>query len=303
MLIFGTSLLGITFFTVIHNSLKDVPSVMNFFSRANVYHNMSTLVKLRIQDSYPLLVQNNFLLSGLANKAVDLAVTPTLVEKATKPALTAAFAVSKTPTSIINDKIILSTDPYKKEAINTLTQLDLPKFILVNANFLVEAIPNQIALVDLEKRPNSLLGMIIKLRTLFQMNQQALTVSWVVMWISLVVLILHGLRHLKQLFKTLWVGFLIVGGLVVGLSLVSPWLINGLLPSGGDSLVNAQNSLVKDIVVYLFSEMRDIAIFYLGVTVLAFIIWRFIKLDKLQLKVDQFLKRVHIPTISVKVNT
>lgn len=302
MFALAVSLFSLSIFTTINKNLKDVPSTMNFMENAGVYNNLSTIAKLQIQSYYPEQIQNNILVLGLANKLVETVVTPGLVEKAALPAVKASFAFAKAPTDIVNDKVVVETGLYKQQALDAIAGLGLPNLLVINANLLINSIPPQINLVDLQKRPNNALGMVVKVKELFAQNRQNLQTAWIVMWVSLILLIVNGMRHLKHLIKTLWMGIGIVSIMLILIYYLRPYILSVWLPSSVDAIGDAQNQLISDAVAYFLWQVRSIAFYYLGISVICFFLWKFVNWDKTQNNTDRFLRKIHIPTISVKVN-
>jgi hypothetical protein len=145
------SLISLSVFSPINRNFKDASSANLFLSKTGVYTDLSELIQLKIQEKYPSLIQNNILLRGLANKLVDIVVTPDLVSSAAKPAIAASYAFAQGPTELLNDEVVIMTDSYKEQAKSLLGDLDLPKLLVVNGDLLIDSIPNQFAIVNLEK--------------------------------------------------------------------------------------------------------------------------------------------------------
>lgn len=295
------TLLSYTFFKVINQNFQDVPSMLSFLSKAHVYNNVSQLVKLEIQNNYPKPIRNNFLLYGLANQLVNAVVTPSLIAQVTKPALQLSVAFAKSPTSIVNNKVVVATAPYKQQAAGTLQKFGLPKFLVVNAQLLLDSVPKQLVLVDLQKRPNSVLGLIIKARTLLQNNQMALGISWSVLLGVVAVIVVYNLRHLNNMLKALFIGFGAVGIIVVTLYFLMPWILSTALSNTSTEILVVQNQLISDIVTYLVLQMRNISLYYIAFGVVTFMVWRFVPLEHVQAKLDKILHKLHFPKVSVKI--
>ncbi len=296
------TLITFPFFKVINSNFRDVPSMLNFLSRANVYNNASQIVKLEVQAYYPERIKNNFVLYGLANKLVDYVVTPGLIEKAATPALRATVAFAQAPTSIVSNKVVVQTAPYKAQASSTIGELGLPRILVNTINLAINSVPTQLTLVNLEKHPNSPLAMIIRARTLLQHNETLLVVTTFAMFFLWVVLIVYNMRHIKKLFEAIWLSLGSAFILVLILSLLIPWVVSMNLPGGANALGVAQNNLVTDIVNYFVNQIQAIMWWYAGFAVVSFVVWRFVKFEKIQSKLDKFLKKLHIPTVEVKIH-
>lgn len=76
-----------------------------------------------------------------------------------------------------------------------------------------------------------------------------------------------------------------------------------VLPNTQDVLTVAQNTLVVDAVSYILTEIRNIAIVYVGIAIISFIIWRYINFIKLQVQINKILRKfhIHVPTVTVKI--
>lgn len=301
VVVLSLTLLSYTFFKVINQNFQDVPSMLSFFSKAHVYDNLSSLIKLQVQSNYPKPIRNNVLLYGLANQVVNTVVTPNLIAQVAKPALQVSVAFAKAPTSIVSNKVVVATAPYKKQAVTALQNFGLPKFFVVNAQLLLDSVPKQLVLVDLQKRPNSVLGLIIKARTLLRNNQMALGISWSILFGVVAVIVVYNLAHLKNMLKALFIGYSAAGVVIVALYFLLPWILGIVMSDTSTDILIVQNQLVSDAVMYLVLQMRNMALYYLAVGGVSFIIWRFVPLEKVQAKLDKVLHKLHFPKVSVKI--
>lgn len=297
------SLVCLSVFSTINRNFKDAVSANSFMAKTGVYTDMSNLVRLKIQEKYPAQIQNNILLRGLANKLVDVVVTPEIVAKAAKPAIDASYAFAQGPTELVNDSVVLMTDPYKQQAKAMIGDLDLPRILVVNGDLLIDSIPAEFTIVNLEKHPNSVFGLILKARGLFEKNKIALDLSWLVIIMSLIFLLIHGIRHLRNLVTSLTISFGSAGLFVVIVSLLMPWIMRVSLPTAVTEIAAAENNIVSKIVLTLFGEFRDVSYFFLGIAVVSALLWKFVQWEKLQVKVNKMLKKIHIPTIHVEVKS
>ncbi|HVZ66748.1 MAG TPA: hypothetical protein VG917_00630 [Patescibacteria group bacterium] len=295
--------LCIGFFSVVNKNFKDVPSMLGFLENANVYNNVSDIVRLEIESRYPKTINNSIILSGLANKLLDFVVTPQTVEKVAKPALNLSVKFAQAPTSIIDNNVVIATAKYKNQARETLSGFGLPKILLVNAGFLIDSIPAHLTIVNLEKHPNSILGIIIKLRTALKYSHKIVTISWIVMILALIFAIGNNIHRIKDLLKTLWIGFGISGGLIILLFLARGTLFAFALPNSSDPITLAQNRLVIDAVGYLLSQVKQIGVIYMVIAIISFVLYAFVKLDKVQSHINKVLRKlhIHVPQVTVEV--
>ncbi len=275
--------------------------MLNFLHNAKVYNNLTTIIRIEIKNFIPQSLRNNILLGGLANNVIDGIITPGLVAQAAKPALELSVGFAKSPTAIIDDKVVVATAKYKQQAVSVLEGFGLPRFVIVNAQLLIDSVPKQLVLVDLKKHPNNVLGIIIKLRTLLEYNRTAMHVSWFVFTAALVTIVLYNLHQVRHIFAVLSWALGSAGLLLVLINVFAPGIMTMVMSSAADALTMAQNALVSDAVSYLFTQMRSTAYLYIAIAVASFLIWKFVGFTKIQIKVDRMMHKLHIPHVSVKI--
>lgn len=300
LLVFTISLISISIFCVLTRNLKDVPSMMGFLKQANTFSHIADIARFEIRSYYPPVVANNFILRGVTDQAIDRIITPSLIEYGAAPALKLAYGFAKSPSSIINNKVVVDTNPYKTQAKQAIAEIGLPQIVVINADFLVDNLPPSLTLVDLEKNPNSVLGSIIKLRTFYENSQRWLSFSYVVLILSTFFMIALNLHRLKFMTNEFFIGTLVSGATILVATFVLPGIITMNLPTGG-GVIQAQNMLILDAMQVLLSKIRFIAYVYLGISLFLFLIIWFLPFEKLQKKFDRMLKRVHVPQVTVRV--
>lgn len=295
--------LCIGFFSIVNKNFKNVPSMLGFLENANVYNNVSNIVRLQIESRYPKAINNSIVLSGLADKLLDFIVTPQNVEKIAKPALNLSVKFAQAPTSIIDNNVVIATAKYKNQARDTISGFGLPKILMVNVNFLIDSIPAHLTIVNLDKHPNSILGIIIKLRTALKYSHKIEIISWIVLVITLLFTLGNNIHRIKDLLKTLWIGFGISGVLIIILFLARGTLFGFLLPNSSDPITLAQNKLVIDAVSYLLAQVKQIGVIFFGVAIISFVFYAFVKLDKVQSHINKVLRKlhIHVPQVTVEV--
>lgn len=305
---FLTVLLALTLFvlsfsSVIHKNFKNVPNMLTFLQNARVYDNVSSIVRLEIQSYYPGIIKRNILLSGMADKLVDTVVTPNTVASVAAPALRLSVKFAQAPTAIVDKKVVVATASYKQQVVQALNNFGLPQFVVVNAKLVIDAVPAQLTLVNLEKRPNSILGMIIRIRTFLQYNQAAYQISWMVLIALVLILFLDTIHRIRDFFAALLWAFGSIGVLLVIVYMIRYWVMGLFLPATDDAITIAQTTLVTDAVSYLLREVRNIGVIYVAIAVVSFGIWRLVSFEKLQPKINRVLKKlhIHVPTVTVKI--
>jgi len=301
--ILSCSLLIFSISHVVHKNFKDTNSMLVFFQNAKIYDNVSTIVRLEIQGVYPPIISRNILLSGLANKVVEAFVTPNTIATVAGPALRLSVKFAQSPTSIIDDKVVIATAIYKQQAVQVLNDFGLPKFVVLNAKLIIDAVPAQFTLVNLEKRPNSILGLIIKARTVLTYNHVIRDVSFLMILGILLILFLHTIDKIKNFFCALMWSFGSIGLMILFVYFLRMWLIGLFLPMTQDVLTITQNILVTDALSYLLAQVRNIGIIYVCIGFISVLSWRFLNFEKLQIKINTLLHKfhIHIPSVSIKV--
>lgn len=274
--------------------------MLSFLKNAHVYENLSDIAKIQIHQSYPSSITNNILLIGLADKLVDVVVTPSLVELAAKPAVMASVEFARSPAEIIDQKIVVPTATYKSQVNATITDFGLPRILTTQLTGLVTSLPAQITLIDLEKHPNNVLSVIIKAHELFKQNEVALTVTWTVLIISGLLMLFINLHNLRKITKLVLVSFGLAAVVIFAGFFIIPWLLELTLQSSGTSLLVAQNNLIMDAISYFMIQVRVYAIVYLCIGILFVVVYKFVHFETLQAGFNKILKKLHIPNISVK---
>lgn len=288
------------FLSTIHTNFKDVDSSLNFLKQANVYTNVSEIVQLQVENYYPPLFKRNVILNSIADKAVNAIVTPTLVERLATPALKLSVKFAQAPTSIVDEKLVIATAKYKAQVKEAIANLGLPGLLNTNINYIIDAAPANVTLVDVAKHPNSPLVWIIKIRTLLRYNAIAMNISWVILFLSLIVLVIHNLSNVKRLFLALWIAFGLTGlALIIKSYAIAP-VINLFLPQES-AITIAQNNLILDAISYLLSGVRNYGIIFLVLGIILFIAWKFLDFSHFQKTLDKKFKKVHIPEVEVKI--
>lgn len=294
-------LILLSFFCVINKNFKTTDSMLAFLKQANVYLNITTIVKLDIQANYPPAIKNNIIINGLADRLLDSIVTPTLVERFAKPAVRLSVRFAGAPTSIIDNKVVIATAKYKTQAEDALKDFGLPKFVVVNAGLLIDSVPTHLTIINNEKHPNNIFSLIIKMRTLLEYNKTALQISWIAAIALVLIVLVHNLSSIKRMLLILGVTFGIAGLLIVLFDLALPGLMSLFISQSLDPAVSAQNKLISDVISTLVRQIRNTGVVYVIISIVLLAIWKFIDLTRVQKRADKMFRRLHVPEISVKI--
>ena len=293
VIILALSLVVFSSSLVIHRSFRDIPSMLNFFERANVYVNLSEIVKLEIEENYPPELQQRVLVVALVDKLVDYVVTPQLIERAAEPFLKLSVKFAQQPVSIVSDKVVVSTAKYKEQFTESLSESDLPPFLVSAGQSVITAIPAQLTLVDNQKHPDNVLAKIIKLRDALEHNEALFRYSKILIFVAFFVLLFNNLRRLRTLLLALTLGIGIPALAIVIASLLAGPLMSALMPATSGEMAALQNKLITDVLLYLFLMLRNvgIALGILGIFCLA--LWKFVPWQRPQARLDTLLNRFH----------
>lgn len=294
-------LLVLPFLTSFDQNFKSAQSMDTFFKNSRVYDNVSTIIKLEVQSKYPEVIKNNVIITSLLNKLVDAVVTPTIVSEVAKPTLKVALFVANSDTSIVNNKVVLATSSYKQQAVAAFNDLGLPQIVNANVDLLINSIPQSITLVDLTKNPNSPLGYLIKLHSLYLQNQFVLGMLWWILAVIVLGIILYNIVEVKKIFTVFWIGSFLSASIIFLLYWLLPTLLSSFLPQATTDVAYAQNTLVIDVITYIVKGVSNTAILYGVFAVFMFAIWKFVDFDKAQDNTDNILKKINIPVFSIKV--
>lgn len=285
------SLIVFTFSTVVYRNFRDVPSMLNFFDKANVYVNLAEVVKLEIEENYPPEIQRRVLVVALLDRLVDYVVTPQLIERAAEPVLKLSVKVAQQPIDIVSNKVVVDTASYKEQFAESLGESGLPPFLITAGNSVITSIPAQLTLVDNAKHPNNVLARIIKVRTALRYNTEMLQYAKVLIVISLLVLIINNVKRVRTLSLALTLGFGIPAlAVIVGSYLAEP-VLSTVMPATSSALAAAENKLAMDAILYLVLMMRNLAIVLLIFAVIFAVLWKFVPWVRTQKWVDKTLRR------------
>lgn len=301
VIIFGLTLSALSFFCVVNKNFKDIPSVINFFNNANVYPNLTEITKITLRNYYSPMLQENVLQLALADKLADTLITPTVIKSVVDPGLKLSVAFSNQPTSIIENKVVVDTTKYKQQILQDINNYDLPKLVNSGISYFLTKVPQYVTLIDNQKHPNNLLATIIKARTFLQYNHMGLQISWVVLGLTILVLLINNILNLKRLVLTLGISLAVSGVVTLFVFVLIPWVISSSVPVTADAYVMAQNKLIYDGASYLIKQIGYLAYIYVGIALIFGVIWKFVKLDSLQAKINKLLHKLKIPVLSVKV--
>lgn len=286
------SLVVFAFTLVIHRNFRDIPSMLNFFERANVYVNMSEIVKLEIEENYPPELQERVLVVALLDRLVDYVITPQLIERAAEPVLKLSVKFAQQPVSIVSDKVVVSTAKYKEQFSESLAESELPPFIVAAGESVITSVPAQLTLVDNAKHPDNILARVIQFRDMLEYNEIAFKYSKIAIFLAFLVLLFNNLRKLKTLFLALTLGVGISALAILVSALLAGPTMSTFAPATASEMAALQNKLVTDVLLYLFLMLRNVGIVLAVAGVVCLLLWKFVPWKKPQARMDKLLNHV-----------
>jgi hypothetical protein len=294
ILIVAISLLLIGYLTVVQNTFATSDKLLIFLKEAKAFNYTADIVKSEISDKLPQKTKDNIIQSALISKFMDYIITPDNVEKLAGPGLKLAYKAADTPTSIVNNKIVIDTTTYKSQASSYIGGLKLADALAQPANDLINSVPTQLTLVDNNKNPNNPLELLIKLRNGLHTVKTVLTYSWWTVVVAILVILVLNLRNLKRLFKSLTWGFAIPGVFIVVGSWLFPALISVFGPKSTDPVIgDSTNGLINSVITTLFTNTRTFGLVCLVIAIIAGLIYYFVPLQKVQDQIDSLLDKLH----------
>lgn len=270
---------------IVKSIFSSTDSLNNHLKEAGLYTDVSDMVKARISENLNEKFQDKIVERAIAEKVLDAIVTPTFVEKQSQRILPIAAKVVSKPLDIQDNKVVVDAQKYKQK-INSELQNNkdkIPDIIEPAVTTLVGAVPDQLTLVDMQKRPNSILAFLTKAKILYEnisvWNNIAL---WVGVITALVLIILNR-EQLRALFKYLTIAYLVSGAIVLIGSYLFPYLL--LLMNTGENIY--LNKMVSDASYYFFAQTRVPSIIYLILGGIFFFLFKWSYVAALQVQVDK----------------
>lgn len=302
ILIISLALLTIGYLSVVQNSLATPEKLMVFLKESKVFNYTADIVKSEISDKLPQKIKDNIIESALITRFMDFVITADNIEKLAEPGLKIVYRSADTPTSIVDNRVVIDTTTYKSQASSYIAGLKLSEAINQPAQDVINSVPTQLTLLDTTKHPNSPLATLIKIRDSLHMVNTILVVAWWSIIITLLLTILINLRSLKRLCKTLAWGFGTAGIIIFVGSWLFPALISVFGPKSSDPVIGeSTNGLINSIINTLFVSTRTFGILCLIVAVVSGLIYYFVPMQKVQDQLDTLLHKN--PKMPARKNT
>lgn len=254
--ILGALMVLSTYTAILRNNLITSERAFGFLKESQAFAVVADMTKAEIEGRLPDDLQSNFIRSAVASRVLDFIVTPESVAKLAEPGLRVAYRLAKLPTNVHNDKIVLDTVQYKEQAREFVPTLQLPTTIANTANRLVDATPDQLTIISLEKKSGSILAVFIKVRDTIRTINTTAVVLLILVIINILALIIINTKNIKRLLLPVAYLFGTVGLIVIVGSYAFTPIISVLLPLGADSSAESLNTLATNIIQHFFFLTR-----------------------------------------------
>lgn len=266
-----------TYGTVLRDNFATAAKLVVFMKNAQTFVHISDAVKAEVSANLPQSVKDNFLQNALAEKLLDVIVTPENVAKVAEPLLTATYKVAdKTDATIKNDNVIIESGKYKTQASKFVSDSKLPQVLTDPLNSLINSVPNDIKIVDGQKNPDSPLLLMVKLRMAFQKLNAVVNVLWWVIILSLLGIVALNWRNYRSVLRSIGLSLGITGLIItIGSWMFAPVMLI-FLPQSTDPVIgNTLNQATADIINQYFLLTRPYGFFLLIVGVVLYVLYRF----------------------------
>ena len=292
-IIAAIAILVCTYSTVLRDNFATAAKLVVFMRNANTFVHISSAIKAEVSENLPTSVKDNFLQNALAQKLLDVIVTPENVAKVAEPILTTTYKVAdKADAQIKNNNVVIESGKYKTQASKFVNDSKLPPVLSEPLNSLINSVPGDITVVDGQKNPDSPLLLMVKLRMAFQKLDALVTILWWVIILSLVGIVALNFRNYRAILRTtgLTLG---ISGLIVT---IGSWMFAPItllfVPQSTDQVIgNTLNQATTDIINTYFTLTRPYGFFLLLVGLVFYLIYRFDVIARATTFVQKQLKK------------
>ncbi len=282
-----------TYGTVLRDNFSTAAKLVVFMKNASTFVHISDAVKSEVSANLPQSVKDNFLQNALAQKLLDVIVTPENVAKVAEPILTTTYKVAdKADAQIKNNNVVIESAKYKDQASKFVNDSKLPQVLADPLNSLINSVPSDITIVNGQKNPDSPLLLMVKLRMVFQKLSALVTVLWWVIILSLLGIVALNWRDYRSILRStgLTIG---VSGLIIT---IGSWVFAPIalifLPQSTDPVIGSSlNQATSDIINYYFTLTRPYGFFLLTVGLTLYLLYRFDVIARGTAFVGQQLKK------------
>lgn len=267
-----------SYMSIIQANFSTAAKTVVFLREAKVLDNGADIIKAEVNDKLPEKVKNNFIQNAIAQKLLDIIVTPENLSKVAEPALKLAYQVTtKAPTEIQNNQVVLNTQQYKDQASQFINNSKLPDVLNQPIDAIISATPNQLTLVsNVKDSPSNPLVIMIQLRNALRVINTSVTLLWWVIILDILAIIALGWREYRRLLHVTTWTFGIAGLFLTIGSWVFPPVLLLVIPQSTDPVIGSQlNELMANVINFLFNASRSYGLLFVLIAVIAYVLKRF----------------------------
>jgi hypothetical protein len=283
------------FSTVLLSYFGSVSTLNKVLKDSGSYSQLSEITQSKVVELIPADVKNSPIAYGAINWGVNRFITPGLIEQLATPTLNGLVRLAKTPTTIVGSEIMIDTTQYKAKLSTDVNGLNLPKSLKKAGDSFAQAIPSQLKVVDLNKRPNSVLAKVLKAKARLHQLRGAVIFLGSVAALLALLLVIWSQKTINQILRTLSVATLAGGGATLVACGLLAFYINSVgLYSGGAIIDSQVNTLLVGLSSYF---LNDVAWWGWLLTLLGAFVF-FFTLEKIQREISkayQWTKKLVTP--------
>lgn len=294
VLIVSISLIVVCYGGAVLDSIGTAAKLQSFLHQSKAFSYTADIIKAEVSDRLPQKIKDNVIEAALISKFMDFVITPDNIERLAEPGLKLTYKAADTPTSIVDNKVVINTTTYKSQANTYINSLNLSESLKNPAQTLIGSVPAELVLVDNTKHPNNALAILIQVRNSLRTLRTVVTTLWWIIPIAFLILILINLRSLRRLAKSLTWLFAIPAVFVIVGSWLLPALISVFGARSSDPVIGDQiNGLINAVSSYLFGTTRNFGFVCLVLAVIFGLVYYFMPFSKIQNQLDSQLDRLH----------
>lgn len=290
-IVFAITLIFVSLLNVFRNNFSSGAKTYFFLKQANAYENITELAKVEITKNLPKDIKNNFIKKALIEKVVDIVITPENISKIAEPGINNLYKLSSKAADLATKKIEFDTTEIKNQAEQYLPNLGLSSSFTNTTLEFVKSVPDNIVIINVDKKPNSPLAIFLKVRSAYKTLDNITNITWVLALISLIAIILINLKDTNRMMRSLYWTFGISGLIVLTLTYIVPPIATSFLPVGTDANEStAINNLVSGIIDNYLRLVRGYGWLYIVIGLIILLIYWLINSDKLKTYIKNYRK-------------
>lgn len=267
-----------SYLSVLQANFSTAAKTMVFLRGAKVLESSADIIKAEVNDKLPDGIKNNFIKNAIAQKLLDIIVTPENLAKVAEPGLKIAYQVTtKAPTEIQNNQVVLNTQQYKTQAEQFVGSAKLPEVLSQPIDSIIQATPNQLTLVsNVKDSQTNPLVLMIRMRNTLNMINAGVTLMWWIIILDILGIIALSWRQYRRLLHTAAWTFGAAGLFIVVASYMFPPILTLVVPQSTDALIGGQlNDLMANVTNFLFNQTRSYGLFFVLIAIIAYVLKRF----------------------------